>query len=95
MAFFFGPELIILSPMVGFLGRGTWGSHQIIYVRISPVISIAFGTTNRHNINDLGGRRPAQPRGKKKHMNINKLAGLSWDWAGGRILFICCLGVIR
>ena len=26
---------------------------------------------------------------KRKHININKFAGLSRDWAGGRILFMC------
>ena len=29
--------------------------------------------------------------GKEKHININKFAGLSRDWAGGKILFMCFL----
>ena len=28
-------------------------------------------------------------QGKKKHININKFAGLSRDWAGAKILFMC------
>ena len=31
------------------------------------------------------------PQGKKKHININKFAGLSRVWVGGKILFICFL----
>ena len=31
-------------------------------------------------------------QGKKKHININKLAGLSRDWVGAKILFMCFLG---
>ena len=27
--------------------------------------------------------------GKEKHININKFAGLSRDWVGAKILFIC------
>ena len=27
--------------------------------------------------------------GKKKHININKVAGLSRDWVGGKNLFMC------
>ena len=33
-------------------------------------------------------------QGKKKHININKFAGLSRDWAGAKILFMCFFGVI-
>ena len=28
-------------------------------------------------------------QGKKKHININKFAGLSRDWVGAKILFMC------
>ena len=31
----------------------------------------------------------ALPQGKKKHMNINKFAGLSRDWVGAKNLFMC------
>ena len=31
-------------------------------------------------------------QGKEKHININKFAGLSRDWAGGKILFMCFFG---
>ena len=27
--------------------------------------------------------------GKEKHININKFAGLSRDWVGAKILFMC------
>ena len=33
-------------------------------------------------------------QGKDKHININKFAGLSRDWAGGKILFMCFFRVI-
>ena len=26
---------------------------------------------------------------EKAHININEFGGLSWDWVGGRILFMC------
>ena len=29
-------------------------------------------------------------RGKKTQMNINKFAGLSWDWVGAKYLFMRC-----
>ena len=29
---------------------------------------------------------------KKKHININKFAGLSWDWVGGKNMFMCFFG---
>ena len=31
-------------------------------------------------------------QGKKKHININKFAGLSRDWVGAKILFMCVFG---
>ena len=31
-------------------------------------------------------------RERKKHTNINKFAGLSWDWVGAKILFVCFFG---
>ena len=31
-------------------------------------------------------------QGKKKHININKFAGLSWDWVGAENLFMCFFG---
>ena len=30
-------------------------------------------------------------QGKKKHININKFAGLSRDWVGAKFLFMCFL----
>ena len=33
-------------------------------------------------------------QGKKKHINIHKFAGFSWDWVGAKILFICFSRVI-
>ena len=33
-------------------------------------------------------------QGKKKHVNINKFAGLSRDWVGPKILFMCFFRVI-
>ena len=41
-------------------------------------------------------RRHALPfrQGKKKHININKLAGLSRDWGGAKNLFMCFFRVI-
>ena len=38
----------------------------------------------------MSGVRKSQ--GKKEHININKWAGLSWDWVGGKDLFICFFG---
>ena len=35
-----------------------------------------------------------QNQGKKKHININKFAGLSWVWVGGKILLMCFFWVI-
>ena len=32
---------------------------------------------------------PSFPQGKKKHININKFAGLSRDWVGAKIYFMC------
>ena len=33
---------------------------------------------------------------KKKHISINKFPGLSRDWVGGKILFVCvCVSVFR
>ena len=34
------------------------------------------------------------PRRKKKHININKFAGLSQDWVGAKKLFMCFFRVI-
>ena len=31
----------------------------------------------------------AKIQGKKKHININKFAGLSGDWVGAKKLFMC------
>ena len=31
-------------------------------------------------------------QGKKKHININKFAGLSRDWVGAKKLFMCFFG---
>ena len=31
----------------------------------------------------------ASTRGKKKHININKFAGLSRDWVGAKNVFMC------
>ena len=33
-------------------------------------------------------------QGKKKHININKFAGLSRDWVGAKKLFMCFFRVI-
>ena len=33
-------------------------------------------------------------QGKKKHININKFAGLSRDWVGAKNLFMCFFRVI-
>ena len=35
---------------------------------------------------------PDPSQGKKIHININKFAGLSRDWVGAKILFMCFLG---
>ena len=32
--------------------------------------------------------------GTEKHININKFAGLFWDWVGARFLLMCFFGVI-
>ena len=31
---------------------------------------------------------------ERKHTNINKVVGLSWDWVGGKNFFMCFFGVI-
>ena len=33
--------------------------------------------------------------GKEKHINIKKSGGLSQDWVGGKIMFMCFWGIIR
>ena len=35
-----------------------------------------------------------QIQGKQRHINIHKFEGLSVVWVGGKILFLCVLGVI-
>ena len=37
---------------------------------------------------ETSARRPGFPQGKEKDININKCAGLSWDWVGGKKLFM-------
>ena len=38
------------------------------------------------------GNHSDSSRKRKTHKNINKFAGLSRDWAGGKILFMCFFG---
>ena len=44
--------------------------------------------------NTICGNFLWESQGKKKHININKFAGLSRDWVGAKILFMCFFRVI-
>ena len=37
----------------------------------------------------MGSAEEGSSQGKEKYININKFAGLSRDWADGKILFMC------
>ena len=58
----------------------------------SPAISAMRGGENRPAPRGPPGQQLNQ--GKKKHININKFAGLSRDWVGAKILFMCFFRVI-
>ena len=47
----------------------------------------ALGLSNRKCLLQL-----TKLQGKKKHININKFAGLSRDWLGAKNLFMCFFG---
>ena len=41
---------------------------------------------------NLGANVHPLNQGKKKHININKFAGLPQDWVGAKNLFMCFFG---
>ena len=62
-----------------------------------PPSKVCLPWVSKRGIRDVPGILPGCPgplgvfknQGKKKHININKFAGLSWDWVGAKILFMC------
>ena len=59
------------------------GSRTSCDMIIFGVFGANLGRKRSHHVMDA--------QGKKKHININKCAGLSRDWVGGKIMFVCFL----
>ena len=83
-AYLNGARMQCLAPLKKLAGHVTGSLHRRTYrSRTSghESVAIPFGVFQ-------------EGQGKKKHININKFAGLSRDRVGAKILFMCFLGVI-